>query len=323
MSSPRGIKEEEISVNISDGPLAPVVSKVEQEELNIRDQQQVKEEESPGKIRKGPQDGILYPDLYNVEEEYERDEKSIHQIEIHSDPRTEGSEIWNKLGEDPICHTQTFVCSECGKCFSRASYLKEHKRTHTGEKPFPCYECGKCFRQLSALNAHKRTHTGEKPFLCTECGKCFCHLSDLNKHKMTHTGEKPFPCSECGKCFSQLSALNSHKMTHTGEKPFSCSECGKCFSQLSALNSHKMIHTGEKPFPCFECGTCFSQLSHLNRHKRTHTGEKPFSCSECGKSFSLDWWKGSRRFCGVVQSVALEQQITGRSYWHDAKRTWK
>ncbi|KAM4621032.1 uncharacterized protein O3C94_020982 [Discoglossus pictus] len=54
MRSPREIKEEEIPVHISKGPLdvrPPVVSKVEQEDLNIRDQQQVKEEESPGNIR--------------------------------------------------------------------------------------------------------------------------------------------------------------------------------------------------------------------------------------------------------------------------------
>ncbi|KAM4608155.1 uncharacterized protein O3C94_022921, partial [Discoglossus pictus] len=74
------------------GPLdvkPPVVSKVEQEDLNIRDQQQVKEEESPWNIREGPQDGDLYPDLINEDGEYERDEKSIHQMETHSDPCTE------------------------------------------------------------------------------------------------------------------------------------------------------------------------------------------------------------------------------------------
>ncbi|KAM4608044.1 zinc finger protein 829-like [Discoglossus pictus] len=64
---------------------------------------------------------------------------------------TDGSEIWNTLGEDHISHTveKPFACSECGKCFSWSSYVNKHNRTHTGEKLFPCSECGKCFVQLS------------------------------------------------------------------------------------------------------------------------------------------------------------------------------
>ncbi|KAM4619689.1 uncharacterized protein O3C94_021057 [Discoglossus pictus] len=134
------------------GPLdvrPPVVSKVEQEDLNIRDQQQVKEEESPGNIRE------------------------------------DSSEIWNNLGEDHISQTveKQFACTECEKCFSQLSALNRHKITHTGEKPFPCSECGKCFSRASHLNTHKRTHTGEKPFPCSECGKCFIFSSNFRKSR--------------------------------------------------------------------------------------------------------------------------------------------
>ncbi|XP_068111940.1 zinc finger protein 3-like [Hyperolius riggenbachi] len=210
--------------------------------------------------------------------------------DLPSDPATQGEAVPDHSSS--VTHhaarrgNETFMCSECGKCFTVRCKLISHQKTHEGEKPYSCSECGKSFSLRSSLIKHNAMHTGERPYSCSECGKCFSYKNSLIAHQMTHTGEKPYSCSECGKCFSLRSNLISHQMIHTGEKPYSCLDCGKCFSRRENLVIHRKTHTGEKPYSCTECGKSFAVRSNRDRHERTHTREKRFSCSECGKLFA-------------------------------------
>ncbi|NWR13069.1 ZN574 protein, partial [Paradoxornis webbianus] len=49
-------------------------------------------------------------------------------------------------------------CQECGKSFAIAVRLAEHRRIHTGERPYPCRECGKAYRSFSNLWKHRKMH---------------------------------------------------------------------------------------------------------------------------------------------------------------------
>ncbi|KAM9058909.1 zinc finger and SCAN domain-containing protein 32 isoform 2-T3 [Megaptera novaeangliae] len=160
----------------------------------------------------------------------------------------------------------------CGRNCSQSS-PSHHQPVPKVEKASKCHECGKSFSRSSYLVRHQRIHTGEKPHKCSECGKGFSERSNLTAHLRTHTGERPYQCGECGKSFNQSSSLIVHQRTHTGEKPYQCTVCAKRFNNSSQFSAHRRVHAGESPYKCGQCGKSFNNGSHLSAHQKTHTGK--------------------------------------------------
>eukprot|EP00050_Salpingoeca_kvevrii_P019070 m.82041 g.82041 ORF g.82041 m.82041 type:complete len:349 (-) comp8249_c0_seq2:452-1498(-) len=80
-----------------------------------------------------------------------------------------------------------YACPDCDAVFSRSSALSDHRRRHTGERPFACDECQQTFVTNTNLNRHKRaTHRDERPHSCMLCGRRFRRPHHLERHKLRH-----------------------------------------------------------------------------------------------------------------------------------------
>jgi hypothetical protein len=79
----------------------------------------------------------------------------------------------------------------CGRSFTHSTQKALHvRKQHTGERPFACtYDgCGKTFFASGQLKDHTRSHTGEKLAQCPQCNKllrcgvrraCLCRTSRI------------------------------------------------------------------------------------------------------------------------------------------------
>lgn len=118
-----------------------------------------------------------------------------------------------------------------------------HKSFSGMTRSYVCSQCGKTFTRLHQFKLHQQSHKRKRVFWCTVCGKNFQCSSHLSIHHRTHTGEKPYGCGQCGKRFTQQSSLRVHQRTHSGERPYSCTLCGKTFILMHHLKRHRIIHT--------------------------------------------------------------------------------
>ncbi|XP_069364602.1 PR domain zinc finger protein 5-like isoform X2 [Maniola hyperantus] len=140
-------------------------------------------------------------------------------------------------------------CVECDLQFPSEYFYKRHLRSAVAHhrrirEKVPCPDCGKIFSRKSYMDNHyKLVHVRKSEHYCELCDKHYINGYALRTHKkfVHEKYEKPKNkiCDICGRGFHTNRVLINHKRTHTGERPHKCSYCPAAFAQNVARKTHE------------------------------------------------------------------------------------
>lgn len=133
-----------------------------------------------------------------------------------------------------------FNCEDCGKCFTTANILQQHRKKHSMPvRPHKCSDCPAAFYTQNDLRIHFLTHTRERMHLCCQCGKRFSRKTHLNIH-LSEFIVVPFHIQAF--CWDFMDFFFVFLAgTHSGLKPFQCSICQKSFAISGDLKAHMRV----------------------------------------------------------------------------------
>ncbi len=186
-----------------------------------------------------------------------------------------------------------FTCNVCFRTFTSRSNLDRHARLHTGQKPYVCSKCGKAFSRKDHLTNHAAKHA----FKCGKCLKRFVDRESLNSHyAQEHNCVLSNVCEHCNKGFTDAKVYAEHVKTHpevsgsrhpVRHRPFSCIRCSFTCSTRLDLLKHKQIHRDvQSVYSCLACSERFGDPVLYSQHFSGHKNEVGvFECCMCRKIY--------------------------------------
>ncbi|VEN49695.1 unnamed protein product [Callosobruchus maculatus] len=216
----------------------------------------------------------------------------------------------DKKEQSPSKNTLTCIIEGCGASYKKLSYLKQHMRKHTGERPFVCDVdgCDKSYAISSHLNRHKaRVHERTTEYICKvdDCGKVLIDKRCLEKHmERYHSFNGPYKCIHCMLGFTKKYALRRHLDSHRKDSNYKCHRCNVEFPSRTNYLKHMYRHKTRKLYTC-DCGKVFELKAKCREHqKECPTQQTGHICSICNKSFTTGF--NLRQHSNVVHSEVKE-----------------
>lgn len=190
-------------------------------------------------------------------------------------------------------------CPDCPYIAPWVSQLIDHRRVHTGERPFPCKHCAYQSAQKSGLKQHVlAVHEGEK------CGNVCHHAgceyrastpSQLRIHVNRVHEKIAIKCPKTGcdlKSLFSVSVRTHVRAVHEGKR-YVCpyDDCDYSSSYKSSISRHRQqVHLHVRNYFCHLCDYSSYEKSHLKTHMRTHSkdGHHANDCKDCDVRFQAD-----------------------------------
>nr|XP_045606089.1 protein tramtrack, beta isoform-like isoform X3 [Procambarus clarkii] len=91
------------------------------------------------------------------------------------------NQVMNEGSERSLSNKDMHHCPFCKYTTVKKDHMKEHIRTHTGEKPFSCPHCPHRTAKNSHLLRHLKTHTSA-PYSCPYCPFFTTRQTTMKKH---------------------------------------------------------------------------------------------------------------------------------------------
>lgn len=156
--------------------------------------------------------GMVFTSIIDILEHVEAHDTVKRYYKCSRCPKIYAMQRFTALHEAHHMDIINFVCKICSKVMLTSGAFKRHMRHHvkraSAEGASLCDECGKSFTTARNLLQHKQTH-GEPAFSCPQCPRRFFSQSNLSRHSRTHS-DQTFMCGLCNAELSSVKGLKDH-----------------------------------------------------------------------------------------------------------------